>query len=110
MPIKCETAVESLTKKLSSILELVFLGLIIKQPVFLFLKILLINLLNLLEVKSSKLFAIVNLVKGLYSSAVILNLLKGKINLSRISSSIFILIILFDFSCSDISNPFILSI
>ena len=107
MPIKCATAVESLTKKLSSILELVFLGLIIKQPVFLSLTIEFNNLPNSFEVKSSKLFAIVNRVKGLYSSAVILNLLKGKINLSRISSSIFILIILFDFSCSDISNHFI---
>ena len=107
MPIKCATAVESFVKKVSSTLELVFLGLIIKQPVFLSLTIEFNNLPSSFEVKSSKLFAIVNRVKGLYSSAVILNLLKGKINLSRISSSIFILIILFDFSCSDISNPFI---
>ena len=77
-----------MTKKLSSILELVFLGLIIKQPVFLFLTIEFNNLPNSFEVKSSKLFAMVNLVKGLYSSAVKLNLLKGKINLSRISSFI----------------------
>ena len=84
-----------------------FLGLIIKQPVFLFLTIEFNNLPNSFEVKSSKLFAIVNRVKGLYSRAVILNLLKGKISLSRISSSIFRLIILFDFSCSEISNPFI---
>ena len=97
MPIKCATAVESLTKKLSSTLELVFLGFMIKQPVFLSLTIEFNNLPSLFAVKSSKLFAIVKRVKGLYSSAVILNLLKGKINLSRISSSIFILIILFDF-------------
>ena len=110
VPIRWATAVESLTKKLPSILELIFLGLIIKQPVFLSLTIEFNNLPNSFEVKSSKLLAIVNRVKGFYSSAVILNLLKGKINLSRISSSIFTLIILFDFSCSDISNPFILSI
>ena len=61
----------------------------IKQPVFLSLTIEFNNLPNSFEVKSSKLLAIVNRVKGLYSSAVILNLLKGKINLSRISSSIF---------------------
>ena len=97
MPIKCATAVESFVKKVSSTLELVFLGLIIKQPVFLSLTIEFNNLPSSFEVKSSKLFAIVKRVKGLYSSAVILNLLKGKINLSRISSSIFKLIILFDF-------------
>ena len=47
------------------------------------------------EVVSSKAFAIVNLVKGLYSNAVKLNFLNGKINLSIVSSFIFILIILF---------------
>ena len=92
---------------LAYIIGKVALGLIIKQPVFLSLTIEFNNLPNSFEVKSSKLLAIVNRVKGLYSRAVTLNLLKGKINLSRISSSIFILIILFDFSCSDVSNPFI---
>ena len=55
------------------------------------------NLLNSFEVMSSKLFAIVNLVKGLYSNAVISNFLKGNISLSRTWSSILIFIILFDF-------------
>ena len=64
-----------------------------KQPVFRSLIILLINLDNLLLLKSSKLFAIVNLVNGLYSNAVISNLLKGKISLFKISSPISILII-----------------
>ena len=58
--------------------------------------ILLINLDNLLLLKSSKLFAIVNLVNGLYSNAVISNLLKGKISLFKISSPISMLIILGD--------------
>ena len=93
MPIKWATAVESLTKKLSSILELVFLGLIIKQPVFLFLTIEFNNLPNSFEVKSSKLFAIVNRVKGLYSRAVILNLLKGKISFNKRFYFIFLLFI-----------------
>ena len=43
---------------------------------------------NLPEAISFKLFAIVNLVKGLYSKEVILYLLKGKINLSKASSLI----------------------
>ena len=73
-----------------------FFGPIIKQPVFLSLIIELSNLLNLLEVKSSKLLAIVNLVNGLYYKAVISNLLNGNINLSKISSSILISIILFE--------------
>ena len=63
------------------------------------------NLLNLLKVKSSKLLAIVNLVNGLYSKAVISNLLNGNINLSKISSSILISIILFEFWCSVIVIP-----
>ena len=67
-----------------------FFGPIIKQPVFLSLIIELSNLLNLLKVKSSKLLAIVNLVNGLYSKAVISNLLNGNINLSKISFSILI--------------------
>ena len=89
-------AVDNLTKKISLIFELIFFGPIIKQPVFLSLIIELSNLLNLLEVKSSKLFAIVNLVNGLYSRAVISNLLNGNINFSKISSSILISIILFE--------------
>ena len=97
MPIKCAIAVDNFTRKLSLILELIFFGAIIKQPVFLSLTIELRSLLNLLFVKSSKLFAIVNLVKGLYSRAVISNLLNGNINLSKISSSILISIILFEF-------------
>ena len=52
------------------------------------------NLDNLLLLKSSKLLAIVNLVKGLYSNAVKSNLLKGKINLPIMSSEISIFIIL----------------
>ena len=66
-----------------------------------------IKLLNLFSVKSSKLFAIVNLVNGLYSKAVTSNLWNGKINFSIISSSIFILIILFESWCLEISKPFI---
>ena len=97
MPIKYAIAVDSLTKKVSLIFGLIFFGPIIKQPVFLSLIIELSNLLNLLEVKSSKLLAIVNLVNGLYSKAVISNLLNGNINLSKISSSILISIILFEF-------------
>ena len=73
----------------------IFLGPIIKQPVDLSRSIELINLLSLLLVKSSRLFAIVNLVKGFSSNAVKSNLLKGKINFSIISSSNLILIILF---------------
>ena len=74
----------------------IFFGPIIKQPLSLSLTIELSNLLNLFEVKSSKLLAIVNLVNGLYSKAVISNLLNGNINLSKISSSILISIILFE--------------
>ena len=70
---------------------------ITKHPFFLSFKIESINLANLFEVKSSRLFAKVNLVNGLYSRAEISNLLNGKINLSIISSKISILIILFDF-------------
>ena len=81
-------SLDNLTKKLSLIFELIFFGPIIKQPVFLSLTIKLRSLLNLLTVRSSKLFAIVNRVKGLYSRAIILNLLNGNINLSKISSSI----------------------
>ena len=55
------------------------------------------KLLNLLDAVSSKLLAIVNLVNGLYSRAVILNFLNGNANLSIISSSILIFIILLDF-------------
>ena len=88
-------AVDSFTKKISLIFALTFFGPIIKQPVSLSLIIELSNLLNLLEVKLSKLFAIVNLVNGLYSRAVISNLLNGNINFSKISSSILISTILF---------------
>ena len=88
LPIKYAIAVDNLTKKISLIFELIFFGPIIKQPVFLSLIIELSNLLNLLEVISSKLFAIVNLVNGLYSRAVISNLLNGNINFSKISSLI----------------------
>ena len=102
--------VDSLTKKMSLILELMFLGPIIKQPVFLSLTIEFNNIPNWLSVKSSKLFAIVNLVNGLYSSAVISNLLKENISFSIISSSILIFIILFDFSWLVISRPFIFCI
>ena len=70
----------------------------IKQPESLSLIIEFINMLNLLLVKSSKLFAIVNLVNGLYSSEVISNLLNGNINFFKISSSILMCIILLDFS------------
>ena len=91
-------AVDNFTKNLSLILEEIILGPIIKQPVDLSLIIEFISSLSLLFVKSSKLFAIVNLVKGFSSNAVKSNLLKGKINFSIISSSNFILIILFDFS------------
>ena len=81
------------------------MGPIIKHPVDLSLKISFNNRLNLLSVKSSKLFAIVNLVNGFNSSAVKSNLLKGKISFSIISSSISILIILFELLCSEIVNP-----
>ena len=72
-----------------------FSGPIIRQPVSLFFKVEFNNSLSFPEVVSSKAFAIVNLVKGLYSNAVKLNFLNGKINLSIVSSFIFILIILF---------------
>ena len=67
-----------------------------KHPVFLSLITLLRNFDNLLSLKSSKLLAIVNLVNGLYSRAVISNLLNGKISLFKISSLISILTILED--------------
>ena len=89
-------------------MHLLFFGPIIKQPVFLSLIIELSNLLNLLEVKSSKLFAIVNLVNGLYSRAVISNLLNGNINFSKISSSILISIILFELGFFIMVSPGIL--
>ncbi len=108
--IKCATAVDNFTKKISSIFDINFFGLIIKQPVSLSLIILLSNFDNLLLLKSSRLFAIVNLVNGLYSSAVISNLLNGKISLFNISSVILIFIILLDFSFKLISNPSIFSI
>ena len=73
-----------------------FLGPIIKQPVSLSLKIEFINFPSFPPVESSNDFASVNLVKGLYSRAVISNYLKGNINLSIISSSILILIILLE--------------
>ena len=73
-----------------------FLGPIIKQPVSLSLKTEFINFPNFPPVKSSKDLASVNLVKGLYSRAVISNFLKGNISLSIISSSILILIILLE--------------
>ena len=72
-----------MTKKLSSILELIFLGPIIKQPVSLSLIIEFKSAAIFLKVRSSKLLAKVKRVNGLYSSAVILNLLKGNINLSK---------------------------
>src|SRR6056300_447609 len=97
LPIKYAIAVDSFTKKISLIFALTFFGPIIKQPVSLSLIIELSSLLNLLEVKSSKLLAIVNRVNGLYSKAVISNLLNGNINFSKISSSILISIILFEF-------------
>ena len=102
-----DVEVESFTIKASSIFELIFFGIITKQPVCLSLTIEFKNLLSSFKVKSSKLFAIVNLVKGLYSRVVTLNLLKGKINLSRISSSIFISIILFDWELEEMSKPVI---
>ena len=102
LPIKYEIAVDNLTKNVSFIFALIFFGPIIKQPVSLSLIIRFIKSLNLFSVKSSRLFAIVKRVKGLYSRAVISNLLNGKINLSKISYSILISIILFDFSCFDI--------
>ena len=83
-------ALDNLTKKVSLILFPILFGSIIKQPVFLSLIIKFKNKLNSLLVKSSRLFAIVNLVNGLYSRVVISNLLKGNINLSIISSSILI--------------------
>ena len=61
---------------MSSILGLIFFGPTIKQPVFLSLIIKFNRLPNLLLVKSSKLLAIVNLVNGLNSNAVISNLLR----------------------------------
>ena len=69
-----------------------------------------INLLNLLFVRSSKLFAIVKRVKGLSSNAVKSNLLKGNISFSIISFSMSILIILFELLCSEIVKPEILFI
>ena len=104
MPIKCAIAVDNFTKKISSILDINFFGLIMKQPVFLSLIILLRNFDSLFSLKSSRLFAIVNLVNGLYSSAVISNLLKGKISLFNISSLISMLIILLEFSFKLISR------
>ena len=76
-------------------MEDIFFGPIIKQPVSLFLNIELNKFPSLPEAISFKLLAIVNLVNGLYSNAVILNFLNGNINLSIICSSILILIILF---------------
>ena len=67
-----------------------------KQPVSLSLNIEFINFPSFPPVESSKDFASVNLVKGLYSRAVISNFLKGNISLSIISSSILIFIILFE--------------
>ena len=67
---------------------MIFLGPITKHPVDLSLIIELINLLSLLFVRSSKLFAIVKRVKGLSSNAVKSNLLKGNISFSIISLSI----------------------
>ena len=74
MPIKCEIAVESFVKKTSFIFLFLLFVLNIVHPVFLSLIIKFKNLLNLFPVKSSRLLAIVNLVKGLYSRAVISNL------------------------------------
>ena len=109
-PTKCAIAVESFTKKLWSIFGNKFFGFIMKQPVFLSRMILLINFDSLLLLSSSRLWAIVNLVKGLYSKAVISNLLNGKISLFKISSLISILTILVDLSFSLISNPSIISL
>ena len=97
-PIKYVIAVDNLTKKFLFNLDDKFFGPIIKHPVFLFLNIELIKFPNSPEAISFKLFAIVNLVKGLYSNAVRSNFLNGKINLSIIWFSILILTILFDFS------------
>jgi len=110
VPIKWAIAVDSLTRNLSLIFAVIFLGPITKQPVDLSLMIEFINLLSLLLVKSSKLFAIVNRVKGFNSNAVKSNLLKGNISLSIISFSRSILIILFELLCSEIVKPEILSI
>ncbi|SVC31613.1 uncharacterized protein METZ01_LOCUS284467 [marine metagenome] len=74
MPIKCEIDVESFVRKISFIFLFLIFVLNIAQPVFLSLIIKFKNLLNLFPVKSSRLLAIVNLVKGLYSSAVMSNL------------------------------------
>ena len=95
-------AVDSFTKKVWSILVDNFFAPIIKHPVFLFFNIELIKFPNSPEAISFKLLAIVNLVKGLYSNAVISNFLKGNINLSTIWSSNLMFIILFDFSWKDI--------
>ena len=81
-----------------------------KHPRFLSLIILFITTPSLFSLKSSKLLAIVNLVKGLYSIAVKSNFLNGKINFSIVSSLIFISIILGDILLVDISNPDIFSI
>ena len=54
--------------------------------------------------------AIVNLVNGLYSIAVISNFLNGKINLSIVSLVILIFTILDENLFSEISNPDILFI
>ena len=81
---------------MSLVFDEIFLGPIIKQPVDLSRIIEFINLLSLLLVKSSRLFAIVNLVNGLSSSAVRSNLLKGKINFFTISSSNWIFNILLE--------------
>ena len=83
-------------RKLLSIFLDLFLGPIVKQPVSLSLNIVFINFPSFPPVESSKDFASVNLVKGLYSRAVISNFLKGNISLSIISSSILILIILLE--------------
>ena len=85
-------------------------GPIIKHPVFLSLKISFRNLLSLLLVKSSKYFATVNLVKGLYSIAVKSKFLNNFINSLINSSLILILIILFEELFCEIIKPEILVI
>ena len=67
---------DSLTKKVSSVIEEIFFGLIIKHPVSLSFKTSVIYLLNFFDVISSNAFAIVNLEKGLYSKFKISNFLK----------------------------------
>ena len=67
-------AVESFVKNTSSIFLLLLFVLNIAHPVARSFTIEFNKALSLFSVKSSKLFAIVNRVNGLYSSAVILNL------------------------------------